>query len=348
MFDIPPPLRLRLSSTALKSNWQWLAAKSGNASCGAAVKADAYGVGAREAVRYLAEAGCRHFFVSNWREAAALMPLPAGAELSVLHGLGADDVIAAKMLPARPVLGSAEQIARWKEVGEGQACDLMVDTGMNRLGLRVEEAMAGAADGLNIVNLFSHLSSADEDEAVSSKQQQAFVAVKSRVKAQRYSFANSAGICLGSDYHFDLTRPGLALYGGIPHPDAEGNISQVVKPEARVLQVRHVPAGEAVGYGGTWRAERDSKIAVVNLGYADGYLRCHHGKGVGRWQGQAFGSIGRVSMDLLAFDVTDVGGITEGDWIGIDYDLPTTAASAGLTQYELLTLLGQRFDRAWE
>lgn len=347
MFDIPAALRLRLSTDALISNWQWLAARGGSAQCGAAVKANGYGLGAREAMQRLAGAGCRHFFVATWREAAALMPLPPGVELSVLHGLAAEDMIAAKMLPARPVLSSTEQVARWRELGDGQPCDLMVDTGMNRLGLRVEEALNGAADGLSIVNLLSHLSSADEDDTVSARQLAAFGAVKNQVPAQRYSLANSAGICLGSDYAFDLTRPGIALYGGIPHPQAQGHIRQVATPEARVLQVRNVPAGEAVGYGGTWIAARESQIAVINIGYADGYLRCHGGKGHGRWQDHRLPGVGRVSMDLLAFDVSDAAGIAEGDWIAIDYDLAATSALCGLSQYELLTGLGQRFDRLW-
>lgn len=347
MVHIPPPLRLKLSKDALISNWRWLAQQSGAAQCGAAVKADGYGLGAAKVFSILAGAGCRHFFVSNWHEAAELAPLGQGAEISVLHGVGAEDMEAALALAARPVLASVEQIARWREVSEGRPCDLMVDTGMNRLGLRVEEALAGAADGLNIVNLLSHLSSADESEIVSAQQLAKFRQVRERVKAERYSLANSAGICLGEDYHFDLTRPGVALYGGVVHPKTAGRIQQVVTPEARILQLRNVPLGEAVGYGGTWRAERDSRVAVVNMGYADGYLRCHAGKGLGRLNHQSFPTIGRVSMDLLAFDVSDAEDISEGDWISLDYDLAEISASSGLSQYELLTLLGQRFERIW-
>ncbi|HET6536909.1 MAG TPA: alanine racemase [Sphingopyxis sp.] len=348
MLDISSPLRLRIAADALVSNWRWLDEASGPAACGAAVKADAYGLGAREAVQRLAAAGCRHFFVSNWREAAALMPLPSGVELSVLHGVGAEDVVAAKMLPARPVLNSVEQVARWRAVGEGQPCDVMVDTGMNRLGLRVAEVVAGAANGLKIVNLLSHLSSADEDEAVSARQLAAFQHVCDHVKAERYSLANSAGICLGSAYHFDLTRPGIALYGGIAHPSAGGHIQQTVFPEARILQIRDVPEGETVGYGCTWVSQRESRIAVINMGYADGYLRCHAGKISGQWGGHILTGVGRVSMDLIAFDVTDAPGIVEGDWISLDYDLAATAARSGLSQYELLTGLGQRFERLWQ
>ncbi len=349
MLEISSPLRLRLSHDALISNWRWLAAQGGDgALCGAAVKANGYGLGGREVMLRLAGAGCRHFFVATWAEAAALLPLPMGCEVSVLHGVGPDDMVAAATIPARPVLASLEQIQRWGSMGAGRPCDIMVDTGMNRLGLRVEDVVAGAAQGLNIINCLSHLSSADEDLAVSAAQLAAFRTAKQHVTAQRFSLANSAGLCLGTDYQFDLMRPGIALYGGIVHPAMAGNIRQTVVPEARILQLRTVPAGESVGYGCTWTALRESRVAVVNIGYADGYLRCHAGNGSGHCHGQAVSTIGRVSMDLLAFDVTDVGDLAEGDWISLSYDLAQQAEKTGLSQYELLTALGQRFARIWE
>lgn len=347
MIAVPSPLRLRLSSDALVANWRWLARQSGAAACGAALKADGYGLGARAVMRHLAEAGCRDFFVATWAEAAAVMPLPAGVSLSVLHGAGASDMVAARLLPARPVLNSIEQVRRWREAGEGQPCDVMVDTGMNRLGLRADEALGGALDGLAIETLHSHLASADEASAQNAGQLASFRALREQIPARRYSLANSAGICLGPDYAFDLTRPGIALYGGIPRPEAERHIGQVAFPEARVLQVRTVPTGETVGYGASWTALRDSRIAVANLGYADGYMRCHAGSGAATWQGRALPLVGRVSMDLTAFDASDAAGIGEGDWLGLDYDLPRVSAQSGLSQYELLTGLGCRFERVW-
>ena len=340
------PLRLRLDSAALVHNWRWLA-QAGGAEAGAAIKADGYGLGARAVMQRLAAAGCRFFFVATWVEAAALMPLPAGVSLSVLHGVGEADMIAARTLPVRPVLSSIEQVARWRAGGEGRPCDVMVDTGMNRLGLRVEEALGGALGGLVIETLLSHLASADEDSPQTGRQLAAFAAIRDAVPARRYSLANSAGICLGPDYGFDLTRPGLALYGGVPRAEAAGSIRQVAFPEARVLQMRIVPAGEAVGYGATWTAPRDSRVAVANMGYADGYLRCHAGAGGATWQGRALPLIGRVSMDLIAFDASGAPGLAEGDWLTLDYDLPMTAARSGLSQYELLTGLGTRFERYW-
>lgn len=347
MIAVPSPLRLRLDRDALVANWRWLAAQSGAAACGAAIKADGYGLGARAVMRHLAAAGCRDFFVATWVEAAALMPLPDGVSLSVLHGVGASDMMAARTLPARPVLGSIEQIRRWREAGEGRPCDVMVDTGMNRLGLRAEEVLNGALEGLAIDTLLSHLASADEDSAQNAQQRAVFCAIREKVRARRYSLANSAGICLGGNYAFDLTRPGIALYGGTPRPEAAGYIRQVASPETRVLQVRMVRAGETVGYGATWTARRDSRIVVANMGYADGYLRCHAGTGAATWQGQALPLVGRVSMDTIAFDASDAGAIAEGDWLSLDYDLPAVSARCGLSQYELLTGLGDRFERIW-
>jgi alanine racemase len=347
MIAVPSPLRLRLSIEALVSNWRWLAAQGGAAACGAALKADGYGLGARAVMQHLAAAGCRDFFVATWAEAAALMPLPAGVSLSVLHGVGESDMVAARLLPARPVLNSVEQVQRWRDGGEGQACDVMVDTGMNRLGLRVEEALGGALDGLAIETLHSHLASADEDSEQNGQQLAAFRTLREKITARRYSIANSAGICLGADYAFDLTRPGIALYGGIPRREAAGHIRQVACPEARVLQVRTVPAGETVGYGAAWTAPRDSRIAVVNLGYADGYLRCHAGTGGAKWHGLALPLVGRVSMDITTFDASDVEGLSEGDWLMLDYDLAPVSSHSGLSQYELLTGLGSRFERRW-
>lgn len=347
MIAVPSPLRLRLSSEALVANWRWLAAQSGAAACGAALKADGYGLGAREVMRHLAAAGCRDFFVATWAEAAALMPLPAGVSLSVLHGVGASDMVAARLLPARPVLNSIEQVQRWRDAGEGQPCDVMVDTGMNRLGLRVEESLSGALDGLTIATLHSHLASADEDSDQNARQLAVFRALREKIPARRYSLANSAGVCLGADYAFDLTRPGIALYGGTPRPEAAGHIRQVVFPAARVLQLRTVAARETVGYGASWIAVRDSRIAVINLGYADGYLRCHAGSGSATWQGKALPLVGRVSMDLTAFDASDAAGVGEGGWLDLDYDLPVVSAQSGLSQYELLTGLSHRFERIW-
>nr|WP_097063259.1 alanine racemase [Sphingomonas guangdongensis] len=338
-----PPNRLRLDGAALVANWRLLAAMSGSAACGAAVKADGYGLGARAVVRRLAAAGARDFYVATWREAAALADL--GASVSVLHGVRAEDMPSAlASAHARPVLNTAAQVARWREEGGG-VCDVMVDTGMNRLGLSAAEVGAGLLDGLAVDTLMSHLACADEDSAMNEEQRARLAAVAARTAARRISLANSAGVALGAAYHFDLTRPGLALYGGVPRA-ALGGVRQVAYPEAQVLQRRRVAAGETIGYNATWRAATDGDVAIVNLGYADGYPLSLSNLGCALAGGRTLPVIGRVSMDLVALDVSGAE-VGEGDWVTLDYALPDLAARSGRSQYELLTGLGPRFERVW-
>lgn len=347
MTEYTAPLRLSLSSEALVSNWRWLAAQSGPAACGAAVKADGYGLGAAEVVTRLRAAGCRDFFVATWAEAAELADVIGEASLSVLHGVRESDMALATTLKARPVLNSAEQIARWRAAGGGP-CDVMVDTGMNRLGLSPEEAVSGLLDGLAIDTLMSHLACADEDVPMNAAQLTAFRAVATRVPARRTSLANSAGICLGADYAFDLTRPGLALYGGVPRAEAVGHIRQVVTPQSEVLQVRDVKAGDSVGYNATWTATEDCRVAIINLGYADGYLRNFSDRGSATFAGQRLPVIGRVSMDLVALLVpAHCSAMAGGATVDIDYGLADASRLTGLSVYELLTGLGQRYQRNW-
>ena len=329
--------RLWLDGDALVENWRWLNAQSGAAACGAAVKADGYGLGAREVVARLARAGCRDFFVATWDEAVALGAMPEGCALSVLHGVRAADMVVAMASTARPVLNTAVQVARWRETG--RPCDVMIDTGMNRLGLSSSDDLSG----LSIDTVMSHLACADENSPMNGAQRTAFAALT--IPAKRRSLANSAGICLGQDYAFDLTRPGLALYGGIPRGEAVGHIRQVAHLEAQIVQRRTVRAGESVGYGATFVAANDTEVAVLNIGYADGYRRAFAGTGTagdGR-----FAVIGRVSMDLLAIDVSREPALVEGDWVSVDYNVPAACAATGVSQYELLTGLGQRFERVW-
>lgn len=339
------PLRLRLDGAALAANWQALDRLSGSAACGAAVKADGYGLGADAVVTRLTAAGARDFFVATWAEAAALADrAPA---LSVLHGVRDDDMTTARALApvARPVLNTPVQVQRWRDAGGGR-CDVMVDTGMNRLGLTAQEAMSGLLDGIEIDTLMSHLASADEDVALTARQRARFAEVAARVPAKRNSLANSAGIFLGRNYAFDLTRPGLALYGGIPREQANGVIAQVAVPEAQVLQRRRALAGDTVGYNSTFTAPSDMDLLVLNIGYADGYGRGFSNIGSVRAGDATLPVVGRVSMDLLIVDATgcDAG---EGDWLAIDFALPEAATASGRSQYELLTGLGSRFDRVW-
>ena len=340
----PPALRLTIDGDALAANWRWLRDRGCAAACGAAVKADGYGLGARETVARLSRAGCRDFFVSSWAEAAALGPLPDGCALSVLHGVREADMAAALAGQARPVLNSPAQVARWKAAGGG-TCDAMVDTGINRLGLRADEL--GLLGGLAIDTLMSHLACADEPgHPLNETQRARFAEIVATMPARRASLANSAGVCIGADYAFDLTRPGLALYGGVPRVEAQGHIRPVALVEAEVIQLRAVTTGETVGYGATWTATRDSRIAVLNIGYADGYARAFSNIGRVRAGDAWLPVVGRVSMDLIAVDATGAD-VAEGDWLALDPDLAEAARRSGASQYELLTGLGRRYQRRW-
>jgi alanine racemase len=343
-----PPLRLALDGDALVANWRWLRAQSSGAACGAAVKADGYGLGVRAVVDRLAAAGCRDFFCATWAEADALGALPESSTLSVLHGVQAGDMATALASQARPVLNTVEQVARWREAGGG-ACDVMVDTGMNRLGLSPEQARSGLLDGMIVETLLSHLACADEPaHALNHRQMTRFRDLADGVPARRYSLANSAGILLGQDYSFDLTRPGIALYGGVPvsDDDAHRALRAVVAVEAQIIQVRDVAAGDCVGYGAAWSAVAATRVAILNVGYADGLLRllAPHLEIIAA--GERLPLAGRISMDMIAIDTgkTDV---REGDWVTLDYDLPKLATRSALSQYELLTGLRQRFERIW-
>jgi alanine racemase len=342
------PLRLLLDGDALVANWRWLEGRGGGAACGAAVKADGYGLGARDVVGRLANEGCRDFFVATWGEAEALLPWLGAASVSVLHGLAGEDLPRAAGSPARPVLNTPLQVGRWKQSGGGRPCDVMIDTGINRLGLSPAEVAEGLIDGLEIDTLMSHLACADEDEAMNARQLADFAELAARVPARRRSLANSAGICLGPDYAFDLTRPGLALYGGVPRREAAGHVRQVVRVEAQIVQRRRVEAGGAVGYNSTWTAETSAEIAILNIGYADGYLRGFSGTGRARLPSGYAPVVGRVSMDLTALLVDEAPELREGDWVELDYALPAASAQSGLSQYELLTTLGRRHARIWK
>jgi alanine racemase len=220
----------------------------------------------------------------------------------------------------------------------------MIDTGMNRLGLSVDELPL--LQGLAIETLMSHLACADEDSAMNERQRDAFGTLAGRTSAKRMSLANSAGIGLGPEYRFDLTRPGLALYGGVPRGELAA-VRQVVTPEAQVLQRRTLPAGQSIGYNAIWTADTDTEVAILNIGYADGYFRGFSNTGAALLGEQALPLLGRVSMDLIAIDVTAALDLAEGDWLALDYALPEASARSGMSQYELLTSLGDRFDRIW-
>ena len=339
----PPQARLLLDSAALVANWREFAGAVGGAACGAAIKADGYGLGAREVMLRLAAAGCRQFYVAHWQEVPALLPLPDGVTLSVLHGVAADEMPVALTLPARPVLATAAQAAMWRQTG--RPCEAMVDSGMNRLGLAPAET-AGALAGMAVAVLHSHLACADNPaHPLNETQRACFADVTAQMPADAYALANSAGIALGPRYHLDLVRPGIGLFGGGLMPGG-GRARPVARMAARIIQVRDVPAGCTVGYAAAFTATRPTRIATVALGYADGYARGLSGLGWAEVAGVRCPAAGRVSMDLAAFDVTEAP-VGEGDWLDIPFDPEAMAALAGRTSYELLVALGRRFERVW-
>lgn len=323
-----------------------MAALSGNAQAGAAVKADAYGLGAREVVPRLWQAGCRDFFVAHWGEAEALADLLPTSSIAVLNGITEQDVAAAMELGAAPVLNTPHQIALWKAANGGR-CHVMLDSGISRLGIGPEQLSSRLIEGLDIDILLTHLASADEDVPQNAQQLARFIAMSAGISATRRSMANSAGIALGSDYHFNLTRPGLALYGGVAHSHLRSSISQVVQPQARILQIRDVAAGEGVGYNATYTAQKETTVATLAIGYADGYFRGFSNSGSVCIDGVECPVLGRVSMDLITVDISAVPSPAEGDWCGINFELGNASRSSGVSQYELLTGLSRRAERLW-
>ena len=341
-----PPLRLTLDEAALVHNWRRLDQLSGAARAGAAVKANGYGLGAQRVARILAEAGCRDFFVAHAGEAAELAGIVDPGQVSILHGPQSTDEaqwIAAQGF--RPVINSLHQADLWSAAAPAAPCDLMIDTGISRLGLDAEEISAPAIALLNVATVLSHLARAEEDNPLNAVQQSRWSAACAALGQGERSLANSAGIMLGKDYHGDVTRPGLALYGGVPCEALASEIRQVAFPEVAIIQTRTVKAGAGIGYNSTFIAPRDMRIGVVAIGYADGYLRCWSGKGAMLAGGKSLSVLGRVSMDMTVIDLTHAPDLREGDWVAAQYSLPQAASTSGLSQYELLTLLGRRFSR---
>jgi alanine racemase len=343
----PPPrtLRLRLDREALAANWRALDRLSGSARAGAAVKADAYGVGVANAAPVLREAGCETFYVAHWSEVPDVLAHVPPAQVVVLHGpIRPEDVAFARATGVRPVINSLLQARLWLE-GGGGPCDLMVDTGINRLGLPPGEIGNPLVARLEIATLMSHLASADEDSPQNEAQLRLFEDLSRHVTHASRSLANSAGIALGLAYAFDRTRPGLALYGGVPRAELAADIRQVAHPQAAVLQLRDLSPGDRVGYNATFTAGRPMRAATVSLGYADGFLRCWSGCGALRLGEALLPLLGRVSMDMVVVDCSAAPDLREGDWLDVPYRLPEAAERCGLSQYELLTTLGRRFQR---
>ena len=347
MTEVPPAtLRLSIDRSALAQNWHTLDRLSGTARAGAAIKADCYGLGVDLCLPALVGAGARDFFVAHWSEVPPALRHIEAAQLSVLHGVNsAAEAGFAISTGVRPVINSLHQAQVWNEAGGG-ACHLMVDTGINRLGVAVSELGDSAIGRLDVHALMSHLACADEDSHFNARQLHLFEQARSEVAHRETSLANSAGLTLSEAYHHDLTRPGLALYGGVPRPELHGLVRQVAYPQAMVLQRRRLTAGDRVGYNGRFVAPADMDVATVSIGYADGLLRAWRGQHV-TFEGRELPILGQVSMDMIVVDIADAPHLQPGEWIDIPYDLPIAAEETGLSQYELLTVLGSRFERRY-
>ncbi len=336
-----PSLRLAVDTDALASNWRTLDRLSGAAHAGAAVKADCYGLEVGTCVPVLRDAGAKQFFVAHWSEVAAVARHVSPTQIAVLHGpLTQHDAAYAREIGVLPVINSLHQARIWLGSGGGP-CHLMVDTGINRLGLSQNEVGDPLIAKLDVQVLMSHLACADEDVAMNTQQLTAFREVIPAIPHQHASLANSAGIALGPEYHFDLTRPGLALYGGVPRQVLAEQIRQVATPQAAIIQKRKLFPGDSVGYNAAFTAPTEMTVGVVSLGYADGFLR--------NWAGgnllhgnAALPILGKVSMDMIVLDLSQAPELGEGDWVEVPYSLPYAAQQTSLSQYELLTILGAR------
>jgi alanine racemase len=356
--------RLSIDLGALCDNWRSLKARLRSGECAAVVKADAYGLGAAQVAPALYRAGCRQFFVAHLNEGIALRPLiPDDAELHVLHGAhpGAEGEFVRHGL--RPVLNSLPQVHAWQalaaKLGRRLPAILQVDTGMARLGLAPEAfsqlaATSGGLAGIDLKYLMSHLVSAEDPQSpVNRRQLTGFRAALAQLPGVSASLANSSGVFLGGDYHFDLARPGAALYGVAPVAGQANPMRQVIRLQGKVLQTRSIAAGTSVGYAHSWTASRASRIATVAVGYADGYLRSLSNRGVAHCDGIALPLIGNISMDTLMVDITDLpeGRIDEGDFLDLADPLngvDAIAAQAGTIGYEILTSLGRRYARDYQ
>ncbi|WP_151635658.1 alanine racemase [Noviherbaspirillum aerium] len=354
---------LTIDLGAIADNYRLLRQRSPQAVCGAAVKADAYGLGADRVATALANAGCRHFFVAHLDEGIQLRRhLPAHAEIYVLHGQSPGAEMECVYHRLTPVLNSTNQIADWRALARrldrALPAIVQVDSGMSRLGLSGAEVDALLDDpeglhGVELRYLMSHLACAEaQDHPMNEAQLSAFEAVRARFPACKASLANSSGIFLGPRYHFDLLRPGAALYGIAPVAGAANPMKPVVRLQARVIQTRLIGAGDAVGYGATYRAASTRRLATLSVGYADGWLRAFSNRGIVMAGAASVPILGRVSMDTCTIDVTDADPATVQPGALVDLISPArpidaVAADAGTIAYEILTSLGRRYHRRY-
>ncbi len=337
------------------ANWRMLAALAPGAAASAVVKADAYGLGAAQAARALAAAGCRRFYVAWPQEAVALrQTLGAGYEIVVLNGFAGSGAGLFAKHDLQPVLNSMQDMRDWIALGSGRPqAALHLDTGMNRLGLSAND-WAAAADAMREAQparILSHLACADEPggHPMNTLQLGRFREGASLWPGVARCLSATAGVYLGPDYAFEEIRPGIGLYGGGPAPPAGRRLETVLTLRTPVLQVREIGAGDTAGYGATWSADRPMRIATIGIGYADGFLRAASNRGYARVQGEKRPVLGRVSMDLVVIDATGLS-VNQGDpveLLGASMSLEDQAAAMSTIDYELLTRIGARVRRIY-
>src|SRR5438034_2816704 len=359
---------LTVDLDAIIANWRKLEKTAVPAECAGVVKANAYGCGAEQVSRALANAGCKSFFVATLDEARVVRgAVPASAAIYVLDGFFQNAGEAYAKIDCRPVIGELNELAEWdvfcRRSGWNGGAAIHIDTGMNRLGLTVAEAQGiipriNAGDhGITLV--MSHLASAELlNNPLNARQLTAFREIASVFSGVPASLSNSSGVFLGAQFQFDMVRPGAALYGVNPTPEADNPMQPVVELKARIVQIRNVEKGETVGYGGTWTARRPTRIAIVAAGYADGYFRAGSANDGTRGAevvvaGKRCPIAGRISMDLMAVDVTDLekNAVRRGHMvtlIGEGITVDELAHHFGTIGYEVLTSLGSRYARAYK
>lgn len=354
---------LTVDLNALARNYEKLSARLAPARTAAVVKADAYGLGAERVAKRLYAHGCRHFFVAQFVEALGLRPmLPPDGQIFVLNGLQPGNEIACAEAGITPVINSLEQFQHWADTasnsGRRLPAAIHFDTGMSRLGVPSEEraALSGmlkARDVVDIRFIMSHLASADDVESVQNIEQLAEMAhIAAEFPKYEHCFANSGGIFLGRSYHGGLARPGIALYGGAPNAGQPNPMEPVVHLYVAVVQTRTVEPGARVGYNGAHIVDRERRLATISAGYADGLLRSLSGRGAVYFDGIRLPIVGRVSMDSITVDITDLpeGRLSLGDLVevlGPHQSLDDVARDAGTISYEILTGLGHRYHRQY-
>jgi alanine racemase len=357
---------LTIDLNALAANYRDLAARAKAAECAAVVKADAYGIGLEPAAAALAAAGCKTFFVALIDEALKLRTIAPDAAIYVLNGLNPGTADAFREIDARPVLGSMLEVEEWDAAARG-AKELLpaaihIDTGMTRHGLSADEAGALAAKLKSLAFkptlVMSHFARADEaGEPMTLRQIADFKALAAKFPGIAASLANSAGILAHPGSRFDLVRPGISLYGGRALIEGDNPMKPVVRLDVKIVQVRKAKAGDSVGYGGEFKLSRDSRLAVISVGYADGIPRASGSTNEKRGieavvAGKRCPTVGRVSMDLIVIDVTDLpeGAVKRGDLatlLGEGISVDDLAAPSGTVGYEVLTRLGSRYRRTY-